>query len=52
MQKILQNLSKWSVRLDRRYIQLAYIVIITGMLVIGAGAPEDGGSSNCVNCPG
>ncbi len=31
-------------KIDRRYIQLAFALVALVLLVIGAGAPEDGGT--------
>ncbi len=32
-------------KIDRRHIQLAFALIALVLLVIGAGAPDDGGSA-------
>jgi len=51
MKKIFRNLALHIGRVDRRYVQLAFIVFTLVMLVIGGGAPDDGGGTNCLSCP-
>lgn len=45
MNKKLAQLFAFSNKINRQHIQLAFVVITLVMLVLGAGAPEDGGGT-------
>lgn len=43
MQTKLTQLSIFVSKFDRRYLQLAFALLALVLLVLGAGAPDDGG---------
>jgi hypothetical protein len=43
MQTKFAQLSVFVSKFDRRYLQLAFALLALVLLVLGAGAPEDGG---------
>ena len=40
------RLAQLSTKINRQHIQLAFIILALAMLVLGIGAPTDGGSVN------
>ena len=51
MKKIIRDLTLLSSRVDRRYLQLVFLIITLVMFVIVGGAPSDGGAAGCPACP-
>jgi hypothetical protein len=47
----MRDLTLMSGRINRRYLQLAVVIITLVMFVIAGGAPSDGGSAGCPSCP-
>lgn len=45
MEKKLAGLATFASRIDRRHIQLVIVLISLAMLVLGVGAPSDGGGA-------
>ncbi len=43
MKNHLNHLVVFSSKIDRRHIQLAIAILALAMLILGAGAPSDGG---------
>ncbi len=43
MNKIFANILDFSRKVNRQHIQMAWALLVLVLLVLGAGAPEDGG---------
>jgi hypothetical protein len=48
MEKLLRELTLLSSNVDRRHVQMVFVLVTMGLLVVGAAAPAIGGS----NLPG
>ncbi len=46
MNKITRNITLAIGKIDRRHVQLAFLVVSLALLAIGAGAPAGAGSGN------
>jgi hypothetical protein len=45
MKNTIRSITLLAGNFDRRYIQVALVILAMGLLVLGAGAPTDGGGS-------
>ena len=43
MNNILSKVHFWGTKIDRRHLQLLWTIIALALLVLGIGAPTDGG---------
>jgi len=51
MNKLTQEVTSLVGKVDPQYIRLALVILTLSLLVIGSGAPADGGGS-CPGCGG
>lgn len=45
MKRTIRSITLFAGTFDRRYIQLALVILAIGLFALGAGAPADGGGS-------
>jgi len=45
MKRIINSVTLFAGNVDRRYIQLALVILAISLFALGAGAPTDGGGS-------
>jgi hypothetical protein len=51
MKRLINNLLFVAGQVKQRYLPWIIFVLILAMLVIGGGAPGDGGGAGCPGCP-